>query len=65
MTRAQMVERILKNLETGFASNTAMKATLGDYIRLVQLRKELEDEEPREIRVTWVEPEKTKSELEG
>jgi hypothetical protein len=69
MTRAQMVEQILKNLETGFAKNTAMKATLGDYIRLVQLRKELEDDEPREIKVTWVdgggEPVETKSELEG
>jgi hypothetical protein len=26
---------------------------LADYIRLVQLRKELDDETPREIRVTW------------
>jgi len=33
-----------------------MKATLGDYIRLVQLHKELDDESPKEIRVTWVEP---------
>jgi hypothetical protein len=65
MTRAQMVERILKRLETAFATEKAMKATLGDYIRLVQLRKELEDDEPREIKVTWVEPEETKSELEG
>lgn len=34
-----------------------MKASLGDYIRLVQLRKELEEDEVREIKVTWVEPE--------
>ena len=33
-----------------------MKATLGDYIRLVRLHKELDDESPKEIRVTWVEP---------
>lgn len=34
-----------------------VKATLGDYIKLVQLQKELgEDEQPREIRVTWIEP---------
>jgi len=43
-----------------------MKATMGDYIRLVQLHKELDDESPKEIKVTWVEPagdkaEKTKS----
>jgi len=30
------------------------KASLGDYIRLVQLQKELDDEAPREIKVTWV-----------
>ena len=34
-----------------------MKATLGDYIRLVQLQKDLKDEQPKEITVTWVEPE--------
>ena len=34
-----------------------VKATLGDYIRLVQLQKELEDEEPGEITVKWVDPE--------
>ena len=36
---------------------TSLKASLGDYIRLVQLQKELEEDEVREIRVTWVEPE--------
>lgn len=35
-----------------------VKATLGDYIRLVQLQKELEDEEPGEITVRWVDAEK-------
>ena len=33
-----------------------VKATLGDYIRLVQLQTELEEEEPKDIKVTWVEP---------
>ena len=42
------------------AGNNA-KATLGDYIRLVQLHKELDDESPKEIRVTWVEPAETGS----
>ena len=36
-----------------------VKASLGDYIRLVQLQKGLEEEEPKEIRVTWIEPEET------
>src|SRR5208282_3782395 len=55
-TRAQMVERILQKLEMAFAKDGGVKATLGDYIRLVQLRKEMDEDEPREIRVTWVEP---------
>ncbi|HSP68869.1 MAG TPA: hypothetical protein VLN48_14175 [Bryobacteraceae bacterium] len=33
-----------------------VKATLADYIRLVQLQQELEEEEPKDITVTWVEP---------
>ncbi|MEI9814983.1 MAG: hypothetical protein WDO18_21100 [Acidobacteriota bacterium] len=32
-----------------------VKVTLADYIRLVQLRKELNEDEPREIKVTWIE----------
>ena len=32
------------------------KATLGDFIRLLQLQKELEAEIPRDIQVSWVEP---------
>ena len=38
------------------------KASLGDYIRLVQLQKELETNEPAEIRVTWVDREKREQE---
>lgn len=32
------------------------KASLGDYIRLVQLQKELEAGDAKEIKVTWVNP---------
>jgi hypothetical protein len=31
--------------------------SLGDYIRLVQLHREMEEDNVREIKVTWVEPE--------
>jgi hypothetical protein len=46
-----LLEKVEKKL------GTSVKASLGDYIRLVQLHKELEDDEVREIKVTWVEPE--------
>ena len=38
-----------------------MKATVGDFIRLLQLQKEFEGDDTREIKVTWVDPEETES----
>lgn len=55
-SQAQIVRELLKQVE-GKLSGPEVKVTLADYIRLVQLRKELDEDEPREIRVTWVEPE--------
>ena len=54
-TQAAVVTKLLKNVEKKLGGED-VKATLGDYIRLVQLQQELEDEEPRDITVTWVEP---------
>jgi hypothetical protein len=61
--KAEVVEQILEKVEQRFGQGD-LKATLGDYIRLVQLQKELEDEEPGEITVTWVDPEKTEADSE-
>ena len=52
------MKALLKKVEKKLTAD-GVKATLGDYIRLVQLQKELEENEPREIKVTWVEPEAT------
>ncbi len=49
-----MVQEILEKVEQKL-NEGEVKATLGDYIRLVQLQKELEEEEPAEITVKWVE----------
>jgi hypothetical protein len=50
----QVIGDILKNVEEKLTGKDA-KATLGDYIKLMQLQKELdEDEQPREIKVMWV-----------
>ena len=54
---ARVVEELLEKVEKKLTGNE-VKATLGDYIRLVQLQKELEEEQPAEIKVTWIEPEK-------
>jgi hypothetical protein len=58
--QAQAVKCMLTRIETKMKGDK-MKATLGDYIRLVQLHKELDDESPKEIRVTWVEPAEKRS----
>jgi len=54
-TQAAVVQKLLKNVERKLGGED-VKATLGDYIRLMQLQKELEEDEPRDITVTWVEP---------
>jgi hypothetical protein len=54
--QAGAVKEILDKVTEKLRSDV-VKATLGDYIRLVQLQKELDEEVvPKEIRVTWVEP---------
>lgn len=53
--RAEVIKGVLEKIEKEMGGDK-MKATMGDYIRLVQLHKELDEESPKEIKVTWVEP---------
>ncbi len=55
-----VVEKLMKHVERKLSSGD-LKASLGDYIRLVQLHKGLDGETPKEIKVTWVEPGKTET----
>ena len=50
-----MVDELIVRFEETLGKGDA-KATVADYIRLVQLQKELKEEEPLEIEVRWVEP---------
>lgn len=54
--KAALVEEVILSLEKRL-KNEELKATVGDFIRLMQLEKELEEEAPKEIRVRWIEPE--------
>ncbi len=38
-----------------------LKPTMGDYLKLLQLEQEFEKGEPKEVKVTWVEPEAASS----
>jgi hypothetical protein len=52
--RAEAVKKILLNVEKKMSAED-LKATLGDYIRLIQLSKEMTDEPKTEITVMWIE----------
>jgi hypothetical protein len=55
-SRKQRISKLLIDIEERLDFKTN-KVTLADFIRLTQLERELEEEEqPREIIVTWKEP---------
>ena len=56
----ERIQKLLGDIETRLESDSG-KASISDYIRLLQLERELEEEEgPQEIKVSWVEtPEPT------
>jgi hypothetical protein len=62
-SRKHRISRLLREIEERLDFKTN-KATLADFIRLTQLERELEEEEqPREIIVTWKEPAEKRCEL--
>ena len=56
-SRRQRTAKLLADVEKRLNIEES-KVTLGDFIRLMQLERELEEEEeqPREIIVTWKDP---------
>ena len=53
--KAEVVDGLIeKYLE--FLSGKDNKPTVADLLRLIELKKELRDEGPKEITVQWVEP---------
>jgi len=61
---AEFVENVLEKIEKKLGEND-IKPSVGDYLRLLQYRDEIETDEPKEIKVTWVEPATTESEREA
>jgi hypothetical protein len=54
--RKKRVTDLLRQIETKLTVES-MKISLGDFIRLMQLERELEqDEQPREVIITWRDP---------
>ena len=59
--QAEVVKKLLAEVEDKLKAE-GLKVTLGDYIKLVQLQKDLEQDEPREIRVRWMDESESSSE---
>ncbi len=56
------VDSAVRKIGAKFLNDEDVKATIGDFIKLLQLQKELQDEDAKEIKVTWVEPVESVSE---
>jgi hypothetical protein len=54
-TPAKRIADIIAAIEQQLTA-TKVKASVGDYIRLLQMQKEFVKQKPRKIQVTWVEP---------
>jgi hypothetical protein len=59
-SKSKLVDKAIASFEKKLDSED-VKATVGDFIRLLQLQQELEGEDAEEIRVTWVDPESIES----
>ena len=57
----KVLESVLKKMEAQFGT-AEFKPSLADYFKLVQWQKESGEELVKEIKVTWVEPVKSRSE---
>ena len=52
---SDLLEKAITGIEDRFAAKD-FRPTMGDYLKLLQMEIELEQEEIKEIKVTWVEP---------
>jgi hypothetical protein len=55
---SELLSAAMMSFETG-ANQKEFKPSLAEYLKLLQLERELEEDEPKEITVTWIEPEET------
>jgi hypothetical protein len=52
---AQLISKATQGFEARLKGSD-LKLTLADYLKLIQMEKEIDDGKPREIKVTWVNP---------
>lgn len=49
---ARLVEMAIQSFENKLGEKNV---TVGEFVRLLELQKEMDGDEPREIKITWVE----------
>jgi hypothetical protein len=57
-TKADVIREAIKIFEEKFKSAN-IKITASEYIRLLELQQQMNEEKPREIRIKWVQPSET------
>jgi hypothetical protein len=57
--RAEIVRKAIQSIEQKLGT-PEMRPTVGDLVRLLQIEKELSADEPREVRVRWIESKPTR-----
>ncbi len=62
--KLEVVETLLKEVAEELKAKKG-KPTVTDFIRLLELRKELRGEEPAPIEVTWVDPKRWSGDSEA
>jgi len=58
--KTRVVEKLLRQFEKGMKAKSPL-VSVADLVRLMQIPPDAEEEEAKEIRVTWVEPSETES----
>jgi len=53
---SKLVDKAIKAFEKKLEEKNV---TVGEFVRLLELQKQMEGDEPKEIKVTWVDPGET------
>jgi hypothetical protein len=59
MATRDAIRQALQAFEKGLTDAEAKKLTMAEYIKLLQLSQELAEDEPKEIKVEWIEAPKS------
>jgi hypothetical protein len=57
---SELLAKAIAAIESRLESKE-FKPTIGDYLKLLQMEHEIEEDAPKEIKVTWVEPQPSDS----